>query len=219
MVVCQSRPPKAACHELADFLTRRLRSGLLHAFALGGYQIAGEMIKLHEPAAAASQILKKSESNLVHTTLASSLSIGGLASEFLPSHVKAFATNLPFKHLAMVVAYHLCLKGKDESGAVEIADALWKEAESQRRHLLEMGDDVSGWRCTGQQNRIGRTAGGAAIGNRSRLSEVAHSATAAPAPFGANWPLPNGSRCSPFLARAGISALVHFMIEAMWCQG
>lgn len=110
--------------------------------ALGGYQIAGEMIKLHEGRGGASQILKKSESNLVHTTLASSLSIGGLASEFLPSHVKAFATNLPFKHLAMVVAYHLCLKGKDESGAVEIADALWKEAESQRRHLLEMGDDV-----------------------------------------------------------------------------
>ncbi|MBL8515209.1 MAG: helix-turn-helix transcriptional regulator [Betaproteobacteria bacterium] len=120
--------------------------------ALGGFQVAGEMIKLHEGRGGALHMLKKSESNLVQMTLASSLSKDGPASDFLRSQLKAFATNLPFKHLAMVVAYHLCLKRKDENGAVEIANALWKEAESQRQHLLEMGDDVLTGATPGSQN-------------------------------------------------------------------
>jgi DNA-binding CsgD family transcriptional regulator len=119
--------------------------------SLGGFHLAGPMIKLHEGRGTVSHILKKSESNLVQVTLAWSLSKDGSVADFLSGQLKAFAANAPFKHLAMVTAYFLCIERKDQSGAVKIANALWKEAESQRQHLLDMGDDVLAGSTPGSQ--------------------------------------------------------------------
>jgi DNA-binding CsgD family transcriptional regulator len=133
--------------------------------ALGGFQIAGEMAKLHEGRGGATHVLKKSESNLVQMTLAWSMSKDGSVQEFLRAQPKAFASNAPFKHLAMVVAFFLCMQRKDDAGAVGVANALWKEAESQRQQLLDMGDDVLTGSTPG-------TAAGAASAQAMRQTEA-----------------------------------------------
>ncbi|MBL8519876.1 MAG: helix-turn-helix transcriptional regulator [Betaproteobacteria bacterium] len=110
--------------------------------ALGGYQVAGAMVRLHESRGGASRMLRQSESNLLRATLERSLSKDGTGQDFLRGQLRSLASNLPFKHLAMVTAFHLCLNRRDNESAADVANALWREAESQRQQLLDLGDDV-----------------------------------------------------------------------------